>query len=205
VEALLAGVAATAGLALLLGLLRPAQLFFVDHARFSARGLVVEGLERGVGVSVFTILLIGLVATLQATDALPRLIAFARRRASGPQAAEGWIFGAVSGAVLLTTHSVVAILAVGEFARETGARFGLGPYRRANLLDVTVCTYPFLLPYFLPPILAASASASGAAFGMPRVTPFRAGALNFYSWLLLAVVLAAITTGYGRGEDGRSR
>jgi len=29
----------------------------------------------------------------------------------------------------------------------------------ANLLDTTVCTYPFLLPWFIPTILAASLTA----------------------------------------------
>ena len=62
---------------------------------------------------------------------------------------------------MLTTHSVVAILAVGPYARETGARLGLTPYRRANLLDLTACTWPFLLPWFIPTILAASTTAAG--------------------------------------------
>ena len=38
---------------------------------------------------------------------------------------------------------------VGEVAKQTGERFGIDGYRRANLLDLTVCTWPFLLPYFL--------------------------------------------------------
>ena len=78
----------------------------------------------------------------------------------------------MSGAVLLTTHSVVAILTVGDLASRVGSAAGLSPYRRANLLDVTVCTYPFLLPYFLPPILTSSATA--AATG----SPFMAGDLT---------------------------
>lgn len=106
--------------------------------------------------------------------------------------------GIVSGAVLLTTHSVVAILATGEFARQTGARFGLSRYRRANLLDMTVCTWPFLLPWFLPTILAASASGGGAAYGMPPQSAFTIGMYNTYSWALVGAVLLAIVTGYGR-------
>jgi Na+/H+ antiporter NhaC len=106
----------------------------------------------------------------------------------------------VSAAVLLTTHSVVAILTVGELARRLGEAVGLTRYRRANLLDITVCTYPFLLPYFIPPILAASATSAGEAYGVPRVSPFDAGMYNVYSWVLLVIVLVAIVTGYGRSE-----
>ena len=49
--------------------------------------------------------------------------------------AEAWIFATVSAAVTLTTHAVVAILAVGPLARDAGERSGIGAYRRANLLQ----------------------------------------------------------------------
>ena len=78
-------------------------------------------------------------------------------------------------AVLLTTHSVMAILAVGDLVRDSGRRAGIGRFRRANLLDMTVCTYPFLLPFFIPTILAASATASGESFGIARVSALEAG------------------------------
>ena len=108
------------------------------------------------------------------------------------------MFAAVSGAVMLTTHSVVAILTAGPLARKTGEAVGLSPYRRANILDVTVCTYPFLLPFFVPVILAASTTASGSDVGVPRVSPLDVGLHNVHSWALLVVIVFAITTGWGR-------
>ena len=104
----------------------------------------------------------------------------------------------VSAVVMLTTHSVVAILTVGRFARETGEAFGVDRYRRANILDITVCTYPFLLPFFIPTILMASTTAAGAEVGVPRVSALATGMYNFHSWALLAVVILAIATGWGR-------
>ena len=82
--------------------------------------------------------------------------------------------------------------------RETGARAGIGPYRRANLLDVTACTWPFLLPFFLPTILAAGTTGDGG--GMPRLSPADAGLYNAYSWALVAMLACAVGLGYGRGE-----
>ena len=75
--------------------------------------------------------------------------------------------------MLLTTHSVVAILTTAGFATSIGKRFGIDRYRRANLLDVTVCTYPFLLPWFIPTILAASTTRNGPDFGLPRISALR--------------------------------
>ncbi len=198
VESLLAGIATAAILAVSLGRITPGALLHVAPGTFGATGLVVDGMQRAIGVSVFTLLLVALVGTLQATDALERLVLAAEGRARSSRMAEWWIVGVVSAAVLITTHSVVAILAVGPFAKQTGERFALSRYRRANLLDLTVCTWPFLLPWFLPTILSASASAGGEAFGMPPQTPFAIGMHNTYAWALVGAVVLAVTTGYGR-------
>lgn len=200
IEGLLFGNLAAVVLGLGLRLLRFSDLLRIEAGSVSARSLIVDGIERGVGVSIFTLFLVALVSTLEATRMLDGLVQFARARTRTARGAEWWIVGTVSAAVLLTTHSVVAILTVGEFARQTGKSFGLSAYRRANLLDVTVCTYPFLLPYFIPTVLAASASLSGLTYGMPRLSPLQAGLSNVYSWGLLVVVLIALVTGYGRTE-----
>ena len=200
VEALLFGILFAIALALPLGLIAPSQLLRVEPGSHAAKSLIIDGLERGVGVSVFTLLLVGLVAGLEASGALERLIGRAPGGAAHPVRAEARIVGVVMGAVLITTHSVVAILAVGDYARTTGAAAGLGGYRRANLLDMSVCTWPFLLPYFLPTILMSGATASGIAAGLPRVSALDAGLWNFYSWGLLGMIALAVATGFGRRE-----
>jgi Na+/H+ antiporter NhaC len=203
ITALLTGVATAVVIALALQLVTPYDLLHIAPGTFGATGVLVDGMQRAIGVSVFTLLLVALVGTLQATDVLDRLVQASQRRAHSPRAAEGWMVGVVSAAVLLTTHSVVAILAVGEFARQTGERFGIDGYRRANLLDLTVCTWPFLLPYFLPTILTASASRSGEAFGMPPLAAATVGLYNTYAWALVAMVLFAVITGYGSKPRSR--
>ena len=124
-------------------------------------------------------------------------MAVAERRISTRRGAEGAIVGTLGAAAALTTHSVVAILAVGAFAQRWGERFGVGAYRRANLLDVTSCTLPFVLPYCIPPVLAAALTAGGDA---PRLGPLEIGLLNTHAWALAVVVAAAVVTGYG-GES----
>jgi Na+/H+ antiporter NhaC len=199
VEALLFGLLAAVVLALPLGLLRPAQLLGVTPGSVAATSVLIDGLERGVGVSVFTLLLVGLVAALEASGAVARAVA-ATGRAGSALGAELRVVGMLTVAVVLTTHSVVAILAVGPYVARLGRGLGIGAYRRANLLDLTACTWPFLLPFFLPTILASSASASGAAAGMPRISPFEVGLYNAYSWALVLMLVVAVTTGFGRRE-----
>ncbi len=199
---LFGGILTATGLGLVLGLIQPAQLLRIDAASYAAQSLYIDGIGRGIGVSIFTILLMGLIAGFEATGAMDRLLQFAGERIRSAAGAEWWIFAAVSAAVLLTTHPVVAILAVGPLALATGRQFGIDRYRRSNILDVTVCTYPFFLPYFIPAIIAASTTADAGGFGMPRLSPFTAGIYNFHSWALLAVMVISIATGFGRsGAD----
>ncbi len=202
IEALLFGLLAAVSLALPLGLLRPGQLLSVAPGSFAATSVLIDGLERGVGVAVFTLLLVGLVAGLEASGAVARATAVTSGAASAA-GAELRIVVMLTAAAVLTTHSVVAILAVGPYAARLGHRHGVSAYRRANLLDLTACTWPFLLPFFLPTILASSASASGAAAGMPRISPLDAGLYNVYSWALVLMLVVAVAAGYGRTEgDG---
>jgi Na+/H+ antiporter NhaC len=202
-EGLLGGIALSAALGFAFGLLRPSDLLHVDSASFGARGLLVEGMERGVGASIFTLLLMGLVGPLEASGILDRMIESTAGRIRSPRGAEVGIVAATTAAVLLTTHSVVAILTVGSFARRVGERFGISRYRRANVMDITVCVFPFILPYMIPTILAATATASGEEFAMPRLSPFAVGMSNFHSFGLLAVLLVAVATGWG--SEGRLR
>jgi len=144
----------------------------------------------------------GLVATLKASGLVNRLVAFAEKHSQTQKHAEGWIAGTVAAAVLLTTHSVVAILMVAEFANKTGEKRQILPQRRANILSLVVCVFPFLLPYFIPVILMANTTNSGAEFGIPAVAPLEAGLYNFVAWGLLLMTLLTLLFGYGRPNSG---
>jgi len=197
IESLLAGAAVTAALGLLFGAIAPGALLSIDKEAFIARGLVLDGMQRAVGISVFTLLLMGVVSGVEESGLVERLINRLTRVRGSARRAEWSIFAAVSSAVLLTTHSVVAILAVGRLANEVGSQAGVSAYRRSNILDIAVCTYPFLLPFFIPTILAAGLTVTDIA-GVPRVSPFQAGLFNAHSWALLVVLLGALATGWGR-------
>lgn len=198
-DGLLSGILAAIVLGLALGRFGFSDLVGIDRENFIATGILLEGMRRAVGVSILTLLLMGLVGGLEASGVLERLIGWIRSRAHDARKAEWWIFGAVSAATALTTHSGVAILTVGPLTKEVGEASGVGPYRRANILDVTVCTYPFLLPFFIPTILAAALTADVA--GMPRISPWSVGLHNVHSWGLLVIMLFAIASGWGGTPD----
>ncbi len=198
IEGLFAGSLATLVIGLASRRLHAGQLMYLDLENFTAKGLIVSGVDRAVGVSVFTILLMALVAGLEASGLLERWMATAGRRVRTARGAELTIFGATSVCVLLTTHAVVAILTVGGVVRTLGERFRVGRNRRANLLDLTVSTYPFVLPWFIPTVLAAGMT--GQADGVLRLPVTQVGLFNFHSWALFVIALFAMITGWGRRE-----
>ena len=188
-----------------LGLLPLEKLFSFDLENFTSKSIIIDGINRAVGLSFFTILLMGLVATLKASGLVEKLVVFANNRIKNEIQGEGWIMSVVSLAVLLTTHSIVAILMVSEFANRTGTAMNIAPKRRANLLSLVVCVFPFLLPYFIPVILMANTTLSGQEFDIPQVSSLNVGLNNFIAWGLLAISLISLFLGYGRKSDNTTK
>jgi Na+/H+ antiporter NhaC len=79
--------------------------------------------------------------------------------------------------------------------------------RRANLLSLIACVFPFVLPYFIPVILMANMTNTGQEFDIPSVSPLEVGIYNFMSWGLLLMALATLVFGWGktkkRKQDGK--
>ncbi len=198
---LLLGLMFGVALGLILGLLPLDKVLSLDLDNFVAKSFVIDGINRAVGISFFTILLMGLVATLKASGLVEKLVNFAEKHSHTQKHAEGWIAATVWAAVMLTTHSIVAILMVAEFANTTGEKMKITPQRRANILSLVVCVFPFLLPYFIPVILMANTTNSGAEFNVPMVSPLEAGMYNFVAWGLLLMALLTILFGYGKSKN----
>jgi Na+/H+ antiporter NhaC len=197
---LLFGLLFGTGLGLILGLLDPESLLSLDLDNFTAKSFIIDGIDRALGLSIFTILLMGLVATLKASGILSRLVQFASSRAKTQRQAESWIVLVMSMTVLLTTHSIVAILMIGDFTKKTGIQLGVGKIRRANLLSLVACIFPFLMPYFIPIILMANMTNTGLEYGIPQVSPLDVGLHNFMSWGLLLMVITVLLFGWGNKQ-----
>lgn len=203
VHGLLLGLLFGTVLGLVSGLLSIDQTISLDLENFVAKSFVIDGINRAVGLSIFTMLLMGLVATLKASGIMTKLVDFAALRAKTKKHAEGWIASVMSVAVLLTTHSIVAILMVTDFSNKTGDKLKVPKIRRANLLSLVACVFPFLLPYFIPVILMSNMTNTGQEFGIPQVSPLDVGLYNFMSWGLLVIALLTIFFGFGKLKNKR--
>lgn len=186
---LLIGLAFGVVLGLVFTFIEPARVFSLDPANFSARSFIIDGINRALGISVFTLLLMGLVATVVASGITREAIERVQHRIRTKRQAGVAIAGITSLAVLLTTHSIVAILSVSEFVTRIVERHAYSPVHAANVMSAMACAYPFLLPYFVPVLLMVNVSGSGVPFGVPQVGAIEAGLFNFVSWGIFIVSL----------------
>ena len=183
------------------GLLSFAELISLDLDNFRATSFMIDGMDRAVGISFFTILLMGLVQAVKASGLFDRLLVFASRTTRTRRSAESSIAGFTALAVLLTTHSIVAILMVTEFVEATGKRSGIPGIRRANMMSMVTCFFPFVFPYFIPVILMANMTQTGKEFGIPSLGPLETGLYNFVAWGLLAILILLLLQGGSKNQQ----
>ena len=80
------------------------------------------------------------------------------------------------------------------------------PYRRANILATTICTFPFFLPFggCVLLLLGGISSQTDAYAFLPKLGAGDMIATTFYSWAIWAVMLVSCITGKGRAFEGRN-
>ncbi|TKJ35843.1 hypothetical protein CEE39_00500 [bacterium (candidate division B38) B3_B38] len=183
---------------ILFGLITFKDLFRLEREAGTAQGIILEGMKGGVGISIFTILLIGLVYSLQAAGVTGRLISWAERVISSARQAEFVMMLSTMFTNLIMIQNTVTIVSVGEFARQTGERFQIHPNRRANILDVAANVFQHIVPYMVTVLLASAYSHYGEKYGAAKLTPIAIGLHNYHSWMLLAVLTFAVLSGYGQ-------
>jgi Na+/H+ antiporter NhaC len=198
IEALFWGIIVGLIASLVFGLVSFHDLYSLSPERDEAGGVFLQGLKGGVGISVLTILLMGVVAIIRASGTMEGLIGFFSKLIKGARQADIWIVVTTILTNILLVHNTVTIITLGEFSRRIGSLFHIHPYRRANLLDVAANTVQHILPFMATVIIASAATEYGAKYGAPLLSPFQVGLMNFHSWMLLAVISFAALSGFGQ-------
>ncbi|MGJ3507920.1 Na+/H+ antiporter NhaC family protein [Enemella sp. A6] len=191
--------------ALVTGLLTPSDVLGVTDGAPS--GFLIEGVEYMLGTVALVIAVFGIVGTLMEARVIDRVITWFSRAswAGTPRGAEAAMGAGISATtVLFGGVNSASMLAFGPVADELGAKVGLHPYRRANVLDCfalgVASTVPFLSAYLF----------IGALLATQGGTPVSMGGLflgTVYPIMLTLVMIVAVITGWGRtfeGSDGRA-
>lgn len=194
-------------IALIFGLITFSDVFFIKDG--SAGGILIDGIAGMADVIILTLLIMAMVNIMKVGEGDKLLLDSTSKFIKTARGAEGSI--AVLEIVIssMTGVNTPAILAVGApFAKPIGEKFKIHPYRRANILDATSVTLNYIFPWTSIILMSSALSRQASEqFGsiVPYISPEQFFPWIFYSWALLAVMIFAIVTGWGRtyiGENG---
>ena len=108
--------------------------------------------------------------------------------------------------ILIAAINTIANICVAPFINAIGKNNDLHPYRRANILATTICSFPFFLPYggCVLLLLGGLSSMTDTYSFLPKL---RAGSMmftSFYNWAIWIVMLVCCITGIGRAFEGKN-
>ena len=167
----------------------------------SVGGSAVEGAVALLPTSILTLLLVTAIGLMEAGGFLERLIAWLDQVITRTvRGAEMAIIGLISFTNICVSVNTVAMITAGPLANVLRKRYGIHPYRSANLLDTISCSFPYILPYSAP-IVAANAIQRqvverydfAVVLSWAQEAPY-----IFYGIVLFPLMVVAVITGFGR-------
>ena len=109
----------------------------------------------------------GIFALITKQGVMERFIQQVSKKIHTQRGAELSICMLVGAVNTLTANNTVAILSVGDIAKQISVRFGIDPRRSASLLDITSCAVQGLLPYGAQLLMASSLAGISALSIIP--------------------------------------
>lgn len=108
--------------------------------------------------------------------------------------------------ILIAAINTIANICVAPFINAIGKKNGLHPYRRANILATTICSFPFFLPYggCVLLLLGGLSSMADTYTFLPALGASDMIFTTFYSWAIWGVMLICCITGIGRAFEGKN-
>ena len=105
---------------------------------------------------IVTLMAAGMVGVIRQLGGIDYILQSLTRRISGKRGAELSIAGLVVFTNFCTANNTIAILTVGNLAKDISERFGIDPRRTASILDTFSCFAQGIIPYGAQMLMASS-------------------------------------------------
>lgn len=133
---------------------------------------------------IVTMLAGGLLEIVRLNGGIDFLIRIVTLRVRSRRAAESAISALTALANLCTANNTIAILTVGNIARDISKKFHISPRRTASLMDTTSCFVQGVIPYGAQLLMAS---------GLAKVSPLAIIPNLYYPMLIGASILLSIS------------
>ena len=108
--------------------------------------------------------------------------------------------------ILIAAINTIANICVAPFVNAIGRKNNLHPYRSANILATTICSFPFFVPFggCVLLLLGGLSSMKDAYPFLPELAATDMFFTAFYPWAIWVITLVACITGWGRLFEGKN-
>ena len=138
---------------------------------------------------IVTLMAAGMVGVIRQLGGIDYILQSLTRRISGKRGAELSIAGLVVFTNFCTANNTIAILTVGNLAKDISERFGIDPRRTASILDTFSCFAQGIIPYGAQMLMASS---------LALINPIEIIPYLYYPFVMGAFMLLAILFRYPR-------
>ena len=138
---------------------------------------------------IVTLMAAGMVGVIRQLGGIDFILQSLTRRISGKRGAELSIAGLVVFTNFCTANNTIAILTVGNLAKDISERFGIDPRRTASILDTFSCIAQGIIPYGAQMLMASS---------LALINPIEIIPYLYYPFVMGAFMLLAILFRYPR-------
>lgn len=167
-------------------------------------GFLYDGVNSMLGTVALVIAVFGIMGVLRGAGVMELIVdkITASSLSSTPRGVEFAIAIGVSATTLLFGGvNSAAMLAFGPVADELGARVGLHPYRRSNIMDCFALGLASVVPVLSAYLFIGSLLTSGYE-GTPAQSTFALFPVTLYPLILTLVMIVSAWTGWGRSFEG---
>ncbi len=198
IEALSYGILTGLLIGLFTKIITPSMIINVPEP-FGAGGIILDGIQDSVPTIILVLILFAQINLLKEGGGIEIIINYMSKFVRGIKTAELSIVTLLISLNIVTGLNTAAIIGTGEIANEMGDKYKISGYRRANLMDCAGTTFNYLIPYMVPVVVGSMMSSMYAPFeDAVMVSTVEVVTHQFYPWVMLAVLIFSVTTGYGR-------
>ncbi|MGO3152836.1 MAG: Na+/H+ antiporter NhaC family protein [Galactobacter sp.] len=203
IEAFIWGIIAAVILGLVTNGFSFGDIFHFPAVKGDSSGLVQDGIASVANTMIFVLIILGLSQIMVEAGVIQKLLQFCERFVRGKRSAELAIIGVTTAVSVPISHNTAAALVVGPgFVNAMGRKFGIAPSRRAIMMDCSVTSLYFTIPWHSSVITwFGMLTIASHDWNIPLPSLWTSF-MNPYAWGLFIVTIIAALTGWKRKAVG---
>lgn len=200
VEALIYGNISAMVIGLLNGNLKLAAIFSLPAKRGESTGLIQDGISGVTGAIIFALLVLAITQIVIESGVMDSVLKWALNNIvkSVRQAEFSILFVTFLVSIPIAANAPAILLVGPSFVKSIGEKFKLSAERTANLMDCSVCSLFYMIPWHIIVIVWYGVLTTASQEWNLPLPSIGSAFIHPYGWAIIAVLIFSIITGWNR-------